>query len=1114
MKTKKFYILTFFFLIGLVFLSTAFISCGVPFSPGKTEFRAKNGVMDLSEWNFSKPMLITLDGQWEFYSDKKLNPSSIQSDEASKIKKYITVPSFWKGNIENGPEVRQRRYGVATYRLKVRLPEGKHNIGFHLLPVYTAYTMWLNGDKTVSVGEITEKLEGTRAAIPTKTTYKTDVRNSLDIIIQVANSFYRKGGIGKQIYLGSQETIKRFVRKRTALNGFIVGALLLLGFYHIVLFFADRKHPASLYIGILCIVSAFRILCVSGEYLIYDILPNLNLKAYTNIQIFGIYLLVPAFMGIIRFVFPKEVKLPVIWLLQVTGPIFIVISIILPYNLKSPLLTVYYPFIILGVLYSLFVVGAALYHRHKNSVLEAVSMLFFLSTAVHDMLIDRGLIAGEYLLSFGLIGFMLVQSVILMRQYKMAFRNVEQLSQKLQNYSEQLKKKNQELRRMDILKDKALADTSHELRTPLNGIIGVADSLWEGAAGELNKEQKENINLIIHSGMRLKNIINDILDYSKLRHNMIKLNAIPLRVAGVADTVVKIAQILKGHKDIQIINNIPRNLWVQADEMRLEQVFFNLLGNAIKQTKSGSITLSGRKSDSEGYVELMVEDTGKGFSAEDKEKLFQEYMQIQNGQENYMGGTGIGLPITKKLIELHGGNINATSELGKGSKFIFTLSAADLDIEASKEREAVEKIEQDDTMSISEELGTGIILGTKPVEVILADSDVVSLKALQNLLGLEQYTLRSVQSGEELLDTIRLGGKPDIVLLDYHLPDWGGFETLKKIREKYSKLVLPVIILTTVQRSQDMMDCFVSGANDYLEKPFSKQELYARIENHLHTAYISNSYRRFVPEKFLEFLNKQTITDVNLGDHSKERMTLLFADICNFATIAGYLNEEEVFTFLNNYYAVVSPIVRRHGGFVDKYLGDTLMVLFPENPENALKAALEIRNSISKISLPYSVQKQFVDVGIGIHTGELMLGTIGEPERMENTVISESVHCVERLVGMTKIYSAPILISSEAMGAIDDEYSFRFRFVGREVIKGKKRYIAFYELLGGTREEGLKYAYKDEFARAVSMYYREQYDEAMNIFISIVNANQSDETARYYLDRCAFFKERVENAKK
>ncbi len=697
--------------------------------------------------------------------------------------------------------------------------------------------------------------------------------------------------------------------------------------------------------------------------------------------------------------------------------------------------------------------------------------------------------------------------------------------ERIQNYTESLEAKNTELSDIDKLKDEFLANTSHELKTPLNGIIGIAESMIDGATGDLNQEQNTNLLMIASSGRRLSNLINDILDLSRLKHKNLELQIKPIGMREITDIVLTLSKPLAQQKSLQLINSISTEIpAVSADENRIQQVLYNLIGNAIKFTEMGTIEVSAvvipsfklsfDKAKEKGLLEITISDTGIGIASDKLERIFESFEQADGSITRSYGGSGLGLSITKQLVELQGGKIRVESTLGKGSQFIFTLP---LSVEQNK------TIYRSTPPSISNPnlflSKTPIILKNKEFSIprpsliqtnkvfklLIVDDEPINLQVLSNLLALENYSLTLTHSPVEALELMEKGLKPDLILLDIMMPQMTGYEVCRKIRQRFLANELPIVLLTAKNQVSDFVEGFNAGANDYLTKPFSRDELLVRIRNHIQLAKINLSYNRFVPREFLKFLGKESIIDVQLGDQVQREMTILFSDIRSFTTLSESMTPKENFDFLNAYLKRVSPVIRNNSGFIDKYIGDAIMALFPEVPDDALRAAVDMQKQV----YDYNIKRQKnghlpIAIGIGIHTGNIMLGMIGEEQRLEGTVISDAVNLAARLESLTKVYGTSILISGQTLSKLDNAIDYNCRFIDKVQVKGKTELVAVFEVYDSNPREvfDLKKETLGTFEQAIFCYHNQKISEALQLFQEVLKINQEDRVALLYVKRC------------
>ncbi|MEQ9001178.1 MAG: SpoIIE family protein phosphatase [Coleofasciculus sp. B1-GNL1-01] len=434
------------------------------------------------------------------------------------------------------------------------------------------------------------------------------------------------------------------------------------------------------------------------------------------------------------------------------------------------------------------------------------------------------------------------------------------MAKQLQGSFETLAQQNEELQRLDQLKDEFLANTSHELRTPLNGIIGIAESLMDGVTGDLPETTRNNLAMIVSSGRRLSSLVNDILDFAKLRHQHLDLQLKPVDLRSITDIVLMLSQPLITHKDVKLINAIPADLpAAQADENRLQQILHNLVGNAIKFTPSGQITVSAavvspppsstQNPDNPGQIILTVSDTGIGIPEDKLERIFVSFEQGEGTTAREYGGTGLGLAVTKHLVELHGGTIHVTSKLGEGSQFSVTLPLSNQSAEPQPPRQAIaETIGSEIPASVPPTTPQDSLSDSPGIHVLIVDDEPINLQVLRNNLSLQNYVITQANNGQEALELITNGLRPDIILLDVMMPKMTGYELTEKLRQRFNSTELPILLLTAKNQVQDIVTGLNSGANDYLSKPISKDELLARIQTHLNIKHLQAENLRLATE--------------------------------------------------------------------------------------------------------------------------------------------------------------------------------------------------------------------------------------------------------------------------
>lgn len=405
-------------------------------------------------------------------------------------------------------------------------------------------------------------------------------------------------------------------------------------------------------------------------------------------------------------------------------------------------------------------------------------------------------------------------------------------NKKLEENIQTIRQQNNELQLANKLKDEFLATTSHELRTPLHGMVGIAESLISGSNGTVPNNQKHQLSIIINSGQRLATLVDDLLDYHKMRYGNLDIQKTTVDIAAATRLVLELSNHLIGSKPLRIINQIPLELpLVYADAQRLEQVLYNLVGNAIKYTSEGKVIISATVLDKK--IRIQVVDTGQGIPAAQLDHIFEPLIQASQDSSRYRQGAGLGLSISRQLIELMGGTLYVSSQPFVGTTFSFSLPiATEEELNAHKINIPEVHFQVPESASFVNEQDSTLPNNPNGPLLVVADDEPVNLQILDSFLRLEGYRVRTATDGLTAIQLIEKE-KPELVLLDVMMPAMSGYEACQEIRKHYDHASLPVILLTALSQTNDRIRGFDAGANDYLTKPFNKQELAARIRAHL-----------------------------------------------------------------------------------------------------------------------------------------------------------------------------------------------------------------------------------------------------------------------------------------
>ncbi|MEZ4851736.1 MAG: response regulator [Bacteroidia bacterium] len=453
------------------------------------------------------------------------------------------------------------------------------------------------------------------------------------------------------------------------------------------------------------------------------------------------------------------------------------------------------------------------------------------------------------------------------------------------------------------------------------------------------------------------------------------------------------------------------------------------------------------------------------------------------------------------------------SEEGKGSVFFFTLPL-------SKEKPVKQSVGSSfSSLTPLTTTVTPISKGNGEIQVknnlergkiLIVDDEPINHQVLKNHLSKEKFEVFSAMNGDEAIQLIEKENNFDLVLLDVMMPRMSGYQVCETIREKHLPNELPIIMVTAKNQVRDLVEGFNTGANDYLAKPFSKDELLARLNTHLNLHQINQATSRFVPEEFIQTLGKSNITQIHLGDNTFREVTVFFSDIRGYTTLAEGMIPEENFHFVNAYANRMGPIIQQHKGFVNQYLGDGIMALFQKSPADAVRASIAMQTEIRNYNVKRVKDGRIpLRVGMGMHTGPLVMGIIGDQHRSDPAIISDTVNTAARLEGLTKHYGANIIISDPVFKTLSPEEQPRCRYLGLVQLKGKNEPLGIYEPLDGDTTDNCeaKLNNRKDFQAGLDAYLQGDLFLAREAFSQIINQNPNDGPSQYFLNRVITFSE-------
>ncbi|WEK54689.1 MAG: ATP-binding protein [Candidatus Cohnella colombiensis] len=825
-------------LISFVLISALLTTIFTILFPANKDQKAKlavHGALDFTDRDANQLGIVKLNGQWEFYWNQLLDPSGI-ANATAKLTDYIAVPLSWSLMKVDGNDLPLE--GYATYRLIVNLPSDLDDSGLVTDTWSSAYRLWVNGTLVSEQGKVGVNAATSDPQVLPKLIHLGNVGTTMELVIQISNYDHRKSGIFASIQFGPYEQLAKQETKAIAIEMLLIGCMSIIGIYHIILFALRRENRAFLFFGLACLLLSLK-LSSQGHSLIHILYPDTTFYTLMKLEYIGFLGSNPAFILFFTENFPHEkpgiTRKSLVWI----GVFFTLFIAATPLHVFLPWALLYQAYCVITLIVLITVMMKSVYNRRPGSKLCVFGGSILAILVVNDILNNNGTIHTGSYFAYGLLIFIICLAIILAISYTKAFKEVQSLSLKIIEVSK--------------IKDGFISDTSHGLRTPLNGIVGLAESLLTNTKGTITNEQQLHLSMIISSGKKLSYLVNDILEYARLQNKEFLLQKTAVDLRQLAEVVLIIVRPLTSGRTLTLLNQVPVNFPpVFADETRLQQIIYNLVDNAIKNTPSGSISIAASLDND--YVTVSVMDTGVGIAEASIAELFHSF-ELHKERTTTME-SGLGLTISKRLVELHGGTITVNSEVGAGSQFSFTLPAIRTNHDQQMaQQEAAASVEGTANFLQLGEISATANQSKSKFNVLVVDDEAVNLHVVTQQLQTLQCSITTVHHGEEVLAMLTELHRFDLVILDLMMPGISGLELSQRIRERYPLYELPILMMTAQNREESMIAAFRVGANDYISKPFNKGELVSRADTLLRLKHAVQEVQFNALE--LELLNKQ-----------------------------------------------------------------------------------------------------------------------------------------------------------------------------------------------------------------------------------------------------------------
>lgn len=758
----------------------------------------QQGVLDLRAWDGIEQEIINLDGDWRFFPNELItNQDSLADLNAS----FMDVPGEW-----NQP------YAYGTYQLRILVdPASTHLFSISIPSIRNASNLYVNNQLLASTGKVTaNSINYLAKNLPVTRTFTANDAGEINIIIQAANHLTPEdGGIVRSIKFGEENLIQRNNQFSYSLQLIVMVAFIIHAMYSIGLFLANGRNWRFIHVSLLLFGATITHSLSSNEKILATWL-NLDFEWSMRLANIASTIIIYSLWMIIKEFLSFNVKAFHYLIISFSFLSFL-FACLLPIKHLDAGQGIFSLLLILALIAAIIILFWKQDIFQKDTIWVLIALVTLLNSYIWWGIWNNAGIEVMFYPIDLLITISCFTVMWLTRYFDIYNRSIEQAKR---------------LEQMAKEKDEFLAKTSHELRNPLHGMLNLTQTTLERNQAILDHRSKKELEIVHTIGGRLSLILDDLLYMASLKMTKLRINRKTFYLQSIVSGIIDMFEMMIDASKIKMNNEIADDLPpVYGDENRIIQVLYNLIDNAMKYTKQGMISIYAREVNNK--ILISVEDTGYGMDQETVKRVLEPYERGESTINHVQGGIGLGLSISKQLIELHEEELFITSIQNKGTSITFSLPISNQPNDQEDIPYGAVINEIDD-----EQMAQEYDRQERP-NILIVDDDVINLHVIESVLSTHHYNIDTLQQSEAVINQLQQK-QWDLVILDVMMPNLSGYDITKQIRQRFNQTELPVLLLTARDSPADIEVGFQVGANDYITKPVDARELRARVSNLVH----------------------------------------------------------------------------------------------------------------------------------------------------------------------------------------------------------------------------------------------------------------------------------------